>query len=227
MEAPDLLQAGAPPQVLPAWDASAYARRDAAADGAHPQRLPLRPQVAVVEKSAGRAPDVQGRAALHRQWVLRAALAELDEPAPYIPAVARFAERSYAALEIEEQPDAPQLGTQAVRQPKPPGALPLLELVLRAATISRAVPAVRQLEPRESTATLPEPAAQPQPAGPRRKAVRSSAVWAPRPPVEQPQAAPEAHLPVSSLEALLPVFLPEPVRWDAALTAEPPLPSAA
>jgi len=139
VEAPDPHPADALPPATAAWDASASARPDAAADAAV---LPPQP-AGGAEKLAGRALDVQVRDASCRRLDPRAApAAGRAAEEPCTPAVARFAERSCAALEVAEQPDAPQSEPLTERSPKPPEALPRKEPVPLQAALP-GVPAAR------------------------------------------------------------------------------------
>ena len=80
---PAPLPADARPRATAAWDASACARQDAAADVA---RQELFPQPAVgAERSAGRVRDVRERDVTCRRWERRAArVAQWDAEAPCI-----------------------------------------------------------------------------------------------------------------------------------------------
>jgi len=154
------------PLVLSAWDASVCVRPDAAADEAHLHLRSLRQREAVVEKLAGRARDAQVPDGKFRRLELQAvpeAEAEPDAPALCTPAVARFAERSCAAPEEAEQPDALTQEPRAERLPKPPEAHLQREPVRQAAQ-PRAAPAVRQLAMRKLAALLLAQEAQPRPA---------------------------------------------------------------
>jgi hypothetical protein len=111
--------------------------------------------------------------------------AEPDVPALCTLAVARSAERSYAAPEAVEQPGALKQEPQAERSPKPPEAHPQMEPVPLAA-VPRAEPAVLQLATRKLAALLPAQEAQPQPAYRQRTAAQSNAE------AEQPAVLPQA-----------------------------------
>jgi hypothetical protein len=123
VEEPDLRPADALRLELAAWDASADVRRDEVADAA--RLRDRRPAWAdVVEKSAGRAPDVRELRALRHQSELQVALVEaLDAPALYTPVVARFAERSCAARAAVEQLALPQPEALAEYSRKPQALL--------------------------------------------------------------------------------------------------------
>jgi hypothetical protein len=90
------------------------------------RRLPL---AVGVEKSVGRELDAQVRDAERWRWELRAApAAELAAEEPCTPDVVRFVERSYAALEVAEQPDGTQSkALQGVHSPKQLAARPRTE----------------------------------------------------------------------------------------------------
>jgi hypothetical protein len=88
---------------------------------------------------------------------------ELAAPALCTLDVARSVERSCAALEEVEQPDALTQEPRAERLPKPPEAHLQREPVRQAAQ-PRAAPAVRQLAMRKLAALLLAQEAQPRPA---------------------------------------------------------------
>jgi hypothetical protein len=101
VEAPVLLRAGALLQAPTAWDASAFARRDAAADELH--RELRRPSADAAEKLVGQARDVPALDALRRRSELRVAPAVGSIGSElYIPDAAQFVERSCAAREAQE-----------------------------------------------------------------------------------------------------------------------------
>jgi hypothetical protein len=164
VEAPDLRPADVRPQALSAWDASVCVHPDAAADEAHLRLHHRRQRVAVVEKLAGREQDAQVPDGKFRRLELQAAPeAELAAPALCTPDVARSAERSCAAPEAAEQPDALKQEPRAERSPKPPEAHSQREPVPQAAQ-QRAAPEVRQPATRKLAALLLAQEAQPQPA---------------------------------------------------------------
>jgi hypothetical protein len=134
VEVPDPRPADALPQATAAWDASASARPDAAADAAG-----LRPQPADgAEKWAARVPAVQEQDDSRHQLEPQAAPAAVPAAAePCTPVVARFAEQSCAVLEAEEPTDVLLWEPMAERSPKSWEALPGMESVPPAALLPR------------------------------------------------------------------------------------------
>ena len=130
-EAPAPLLADAHPQAPTAWDASACARPDAAADAAHLEPRP--PSADGAERWAAQEQDGRAPGARRRRLGPRAApAAEPHAAEPCTPAAARFAERSCAAEEAREQKkqsDALQSRPLAEHSLKPPESLPREEPV--------------------------------------------------------------------------------------------------
>jgi hypothetical protein len=209
VEAPVQHPADAPPQATAAWDASAFARPDAAADAVHREVRPLPADDA--EKSADRVRDALARDACRRSAHQAAPASEPHVEELCTPAGARSAERSCAAPEAPEPLDAPSWEPPVERSPKPQ-ALPQMKRV-RLATASPDVPAARRLTMELETILLQArlPGAQEQPG----------------PPEPQPPALPERPLPALAPQVFLPEHAQLAAPSDAALPAVPQLPYAA
>jgi hypothetical protein len=134
------------PQAPSAWDASAFVRRDAAADAV--LRELRQPLVDDAEKLVGPARADPALGASRRRLGLRAAPAvALIAPEPCKPGAARFAGRSCEALEAPERAGALQRAALAERSRKPLEALRLRGSVSQAMT--------RAVEEACSPATVP------------------------------------------------------------------------
>jgi hypothetical protein len=164
VEAPDPHPADARPQALSAWDASACAHPDAAADEAHRYLRRQRQREAVVEKLAGQVLDAQARDGKFRRLELQAAPGvELAALALCTLGAGQSVEQSCAELEAAEQPDALKQEPMAARSPRPQEALQQAEPVPQAAELRDAAEAL-QLATRKLAALRRAQEAQPRPA---------------------------------------------------------------